>query len=77
MDSVRGEDKQKPAQAWSQLCGSLHLMGYSVKHSSLLRGFLSPSLKLHCLLIKGCPGGSDGKESTCNAGDMGSIPELG
>ena len=23
------------------------------------------------------PGGSDGKESACNAGDMGSIPELG
>ena len=25
----------------------------------------------------GFPGGSDGKESTCNAGDMSSIPELG
>ena len=25
----------------------------------------------------GFPGGSDGKESTCNAGDMGSIPGLG
>ena len=23
------------------------------------------------------PGGSDGKESACNAGDMGSIPGLG
>ena len=23
------------------------------------------------------PGGSDGKESACNAGDMGSIPESG
>ena len=27
--------------------------------------------------IKGFPGGSAGKESTCNAGDLGSIPELG
>ena len=26
---------------------------------------------------KGCPGGSDGKESTCNAGNLGSIPGLG
>jgi len=26
---------------------------------------------------KGFPGGSDGKESTCNAGDLGSIPEPG
>ena len=25
----------------------------------------------------GFPGGSDGKESTCSVGDLGSIPELG
>ena len=25
----------------------------------------------------GFPGGSDGKESACNAGDLGSIPEFG
>ena len=25
----------------------------------------------------GFPGDSDGKESTCNEGDLGSIPELG
>ena len=25
----------------------------------------------------GFPGGSDGKESACNAGDLGSIPDLG
>ena len=25
---------------------------------------------------QGFPGGSDGKESACNAGDLGSIPEL-
>ena len=24
-----------------------------------------------------CPGGSDGKESACSAGDVGSIPESG
>ena len=27
--------------------------------------------------ISGFPGGSDGKESPCNAGDLGSIPGLG
>ena len=27
--------------------------------------------------LLGFPHGSDGKESTCNAGDLGSIPELG
>ena len=26
---------------------------------------------------EGFPGGSAGKESTCNAGDLGSVPELG
>ena len=25
----------------------------------------------------GFPGGSAGKESTCNVGDLGSVPELG
>ena len=28
-------------------------------------------------LILGFPGGSDGKESACNEGDLGSIPVLG
>ena len=28
-------------------------------------------------LFLGFPGGSDGKESACNAGDLGSVPELG
>ena len=30
-----------------------------------------------CLSIVGFPGGSAGKESACNAGDLGSIPGLG
>ena len=29
------------------------------------------------MVIMGFPGGSDSKESTCNAGDLGSIPGLG
>ena len=29
------------------------------------------------MVTKGFPGGSDGKESTCNAEDLGSIPGLG
>ena len=28
-------------------------------------------------VFMGFPGGSDDKESTCNVGDLGSIPELG
>ena len=34
------------------------------------------SLQLSVFVL-GFPGGSDGKESTCNAGDLGSIPGLG
>ena len=33
--------------------------------------------KLYYTHAGGFPGGSDGKASTCNAGDPGSIPELG
>ena len=29
------------------------------------------------LLLMSFPGGSDGKESACNAGDLGSVPGLG
>ena len=31
----------------------------------------------HTLTFGGFPGGSAGKESACNAGDLGSIPGLG
>ena len=40
----------------------VHTVAISVKISSLYWGF---------------PGGSDGKESACNVGDLGSIPKLG
>ena len=33
--------------------------------------------RLHLKLATGFPGGSDSKESTCNVGDLGSIPGLG
>ena len=34
-------------------------------------------LAAHGLPVAGFPGGSDGKESACNTGDLGSIRELG
>ena len=33
--------------------------------------------KLPCNICTGFPGGSDGKESACNEGDLGLIPGLG
>ena len=39
---------------------------------------LLPELEVRLLLyVKGFPGDSAGKESTCNTGDLGSIPGLG
>ena len=32
---------------------------------------------LHSTIYKGFPGGSDGKVSACNVGDLGSTPGLG
>ena len=40
-------------------------------HESVLRELASPLGK------RGFPGGSEGKESACNAGDPGSVPGLG
>ena len=37
-------------------------------------------IKTHCFACtstRGCPGGSAGKESACNVGDLGLTPELG
>ena len=33
--------------------------------------------KLPTLVFMGFPGGSDGEQSACSAGDLGSIPRLG
>ena len=50
-----------------------------------LFGYLEPyfcccvyiRLCIHLYVYMGFPGGSDGKESACNVGDLGSVPGLG
>ena len=43
--------------------------------SILLLSIYTRELKTHTYTqIRGFPGGSDGKESACNAGDRGSVP---
>ena len=39
----------------------------------------TPQIKknIGAILSEGFPGGSDGKESACNVGDLGSVSELG
>ena len=44
----------------------------------MVRWMDSPvTFEIQCTNLKGFPGGSDGKESACNAGDLGLIPGLG
>ena len=42
----------------------------------LTSGPVEKSLQLMFLSVIKCPGGSDGNESACNAGDSGSVPGL-
>ena len=39
--------------------------------------FLLPKISCNHTILKDFPGGSDSKESACNAGNPGSIPGLG
>ena len=48
-----------------------------VGHTKLRRSSRALLLSFTLSLFMGFPGGSDGKESTCNAGDLSLIPGLG
>ena len=56
----------------AKLC--LILRPHGLQHARLPCPSLSPRV---CPNSQGFPGGSDGKDSICNAGDLGLIPELG
>ena len=43
----------------------------------LICSYYSKDIYRYVLIVLGFPGGSDGKESACNAGDLGLIPGLG
>ena len=66
-----------------QPCGLLHPTSVAVKENShlwspLLGALTSLQLNSHNPEdTEGFPGGSDGKESACNAGDLDSVPGLG
>ena len=51
-------------------------VGYVLLLASLKVSSLLPFCSL-CVIPLGFPGGSDGKESSCNAGDLSLIPGLG
>ena len=56
--------------SWTEEPGRLQSMGS-------LRTDWETSLSFHSTLPLGFPGGSAGKESACNAGDLDLIPRLG
>ena len=64
---------------WTVACQAPLSMEFSRQeywNGSLLHPEIESGLP-HCRQILGFPGGSDGKESACNAGDQGSIPGSG
>ena len=50
---------------------------YTFCHSFLFFGCPSSCIWVSYIISKGFPGGSDGKESACHVGVLGSIPGLG
>ena len=54
-------------------------MNENIKALSLVKGIVFPTCCCNVILLVGLgfPLGSEGKESACNAGDLGSIPGSG
>ena len=72
-----GEGNRYPLQ-YSGLENSMNCIVHGViKGRTPLSDFHFTSSYYHCYFFCSVPGGSDGKESACNAGDVGSIPGLG
>ena len=53
----------------------INSMYYTIHINTFHMYILSLYMYVYCSM--GCPGSSDGKESTCNMGDLGSISGLG
>ena len=59
-------------QVWEQV-----LLIFGMLSFQFVGGEIQEQFKATCLCVLDFSGGSDDKESACNAGDMGSIPGLG
>ena len=56
---------------------SLKVLNYLVNSGRIDGSKLMMIIAIRLLSARGFPGGSEGKESACNAGDLGSIPGSG
>ena len=61
-------------RVWSQITTIKQILQQSQVPMNIL---LSITFKGYVYITPGFPSGSDGKESACNMGDLGSIPGLG
>ena len=59
-------------QVWEQV-----LLIFGMLSFQFVGGEIHEQFKVTCLGVLGFPGGSDDKDSACNAGDLGSILALG
>ena len=59
---------------WFNTGGTVSIPGWGKKKASLV---ISWNFQVSLTVLAGFPGGSEGKASTCNAGDPGSIPGWG
>ena len=55
----------------------INVVAVFIVFDSLKHSYFQMEGKNRATLLLGFPGGSDGKESTCNVGDLGLIPGLG
>ena len=62
---------------WQLRCSRIHLQCRRPCFNSWVRKICWRRERLPTPVFLGFPGGSAGKESTCNVGDLGSIPGLG
>ena len=70
-----GVPQSMESQSWTQLSNWTTTMHIDIWPGSSFT--LRMIILLTCLLLGGFPCVSAGKESSCNAGDLGSIPGLG
>ena len=72
IEKFRQRKLKKLAKSYQNLANSINF-----KDSRCSENTKQDKFKEHYRHIMGFPGGSDGKEFTCNAGDLGSVPGLG
>ena len=75
--SIRSADEQRTEQGERRSKGREEFLCLNSSCLEIWKIFILKFYLFRFLLLLGLPGGSDGKEFTCKAGDLVSIPGLG